>query len=45
MRNFDIIVVGGGHAGIEASIAAAQMGCSVGLVTMDKNVGLQHQIS
>ena len=37
MRNFDIIVVGGGHAGIEASIAATQMGCSVGLVTMDKN--------
>ncbi len=37
MRNFDVIVVGGGHAGIEASIVAAQMGCSVGLVTMDKN--------
>jgi len=37
MRNFDIIVIGGGHAGIEASIAAAQMGCSVGLVTMDKS--------
>ncbi len=37
MRNFDIIVIGGGHAGIEASISAAQMGCSVGLVTMDKN--------
>ncbi|MCX6175177.1 MAG: tRNA uridine-5-carboxymethylaminomethyl(34) synthesis enzyme MnmG [Ignavibacteriales bacterium] len=37
MRNFDIIIIGGGHAGIEASISAAQMGCSVGLVTMDKN--------
>ncbi len=37
MRNFDIIVIGGGHAGIEASIVAVQMGCSVGLVTMDKN--------
>lgn len=37
MRNFDIIVIGGGHAGIEASITAAQMGCSVGLVTMDKS--------
>lgn len=37
MRNFDIIVIGGGHAGIEASIAVAQMGCSVGLVTMDKS--------
>jgi tRNA uridine 5-carboxymethylaminomethyl modification enzyme len=37
MRNFDIIVIGGGHAGIEASVAVAQMGCSVGLVTMDKS--------
>ena len=31
----DIIVVGGGHAGIEAAGAAARMGCSVALVTMD----------
>lgn len=37
MRNYDIIVVGGGHAGIEAAAAAAKMGCSVGIVTMDKN--------
>ena len=37
MRNFDIIVIGGGHAGIEASIVAAQMGCFVALITMDKN--------
>lgn len=37
MRNdYDIIVIGGGHAGIEASVSAAQMGCSVALVTMDK---------
>ena len=35
--NYDIIVVGGGHAGIEASVAAAKMGCKVGLVTMEKN--------
>jgi tRNA uridine 5-carboxymethylaminomethyl modification enzyme len=34
-HDFDVIVVGGGHAGIEASLAAARMGCSVGLVTMD----------
>lgn len=32
---FDIIVIGGGHAGIEASIAAASMKCSVALLTMD----------
>jgi tRNA uridine 5-carboxymethylaminomethyl modification enzyme len=36
MKKFDIIVVGGGHAGIEAASAGARMGCSVGLVTMDK---------
>jgi tRNA uridine 5-carboxymethylaminomethyl modification enzyme len=33
----NIIVVGGGHAGIEASLAAARMGCSVTLLTMDTN--------
>jgi tRNA uridine 5-carboxymethylaminomethyl modification enzyme len=37
MRSFDIIVVGGGHAGIEAAISAANMGCSVALITMEKN--------
>lgn len=37
MKIFDIIVVGAGHAGIEASYAAARMGLSVGLVTMDVN--------
>ncbi len=36
MKKFDIVVVGGGHAGIEAASAGARMGCSVGLVTMDK---------
>ena len=36
MKNFDILVVGGGHAGIEAASAGARMGCSVGLITMDK---------
>lgn len=30
---FDLIVIGGGHAGIEAAVAAARMGCSAGLVT------------
>ena len=36
MKKFDIVVVGGGHAGIEAASAGARMGCSVGLVTMDR---------
>ena len=34
--NFDIIVIGGGHAGIEAAAAGARIGCSVALITMDK---------
>jgi len=33
---YDIVVVGGGHAGIEASCSAANLGCSVALVTMDR---------
>ena len=38
MKNsYEIIVIGGGHAGIEASAAAANMGCSVALITMDMN--------
>lgn len=36
-KYFDIIVIGAGHAGVEASIAAEKRGCSVGLITMDKN--------
>lgn len=31
--NYDVIVVGGGHAGCEASYAAAKMGCKVLLIT------------
>ena len=34
---FDIIVVGGGHAGCEAAMAASRMGSSVLLVSMDMN--------
>ena len=34
--DFDIIVVGGGHAGVEAALAGSRMGKSVALVTMDK---------
>ncbi len=34
--DFDIIVIGGGHAGVEAALAAARMGKSVALVSMDR---------
>lgn len=33
--NFDIIVIGAGHAGIEAAWCSSRMGCTVGMVTMD----------
>ncbi|MGD9127504.1 MAG: tRNA uridine-5-carboxymethylaminomethyl(34) synthesis enzyme MnmG [Planctomycetia bacterium] len=33
MKKYEILVVGGGHAGTEAALAAARMGASTGLVT------------
>ncbi|HQQ07179.1 MAG TPA: FAD-dependent oxidoreductase, partial [Novosphingobium sp.] len=35
MHHFDIIVVGGGHAGVEAAAVAARMGARVALVSFD----------
>ena len=32
-RDFDVVVIGGGHAGTEAAAAAARLGASVALVT------------
>lgn len=32
-KKYDVIVVGGGHAGTEAALAASRMGCSVLLLT------------
>ena len=37
MNSYDVIVVGGGHAGCEAAMAASRMGSSVLLISMDMN--------
>jgi len=34
-KSFDIIVVGAGHAGIEAALAAARLGCQTAMITMN----------
>ena len=37
MPHHDVIVVGAGHAGIEAAHAAARLGCTVGLCTLSRD--------
>ncbi|MBL6622374.1 MAG: FAD-dependent oxidoreductase, partial [Alphaproteobacteria bacterium] len=34
-KRFDVIVIGGGHAGTEAAAAAARLGAATALITMD----------
>jgi tRNA uridine 5-carboxymethylaminomethyl modification enzyme len=36
-HQYDILVIGGGHAGLESSLIAAKKGCSVLLITQDPN--------
>ena len=36
-KKYDIIVIGGGHAGVEAATAAARMGAEVALLTADSS--------
>ena len=35
-QTYDVLIVGGGHAGVEAAAAAARMGARVALITMHK---------
>ena len=35
MKSFDVIVIGGGHAGIEAAAASSRMGSKTALITMN----------
>jgi len=35
MNNFDVIIIGGGHAGVEAALAVARMGRTAAIVTMN----------
>ncbi len=36
VHSFDILVIGGGHAGVEAAAVAARMGARIGLVSFDR---------
>lgn len=36
MKHFDVIVIGGGHAGAEAASAAARMGAATALITLKR---------
>ena len=36
-QKYDLIVVGGGHAGVEAANISSKVGCKTAIVTMDKN--------
>ena len=35
MENYDVIVIGGGHAGCEAALASARMKCNTLLLTIN----------
>ena len=37
MKKFSTIIIGGGHAGVEAVAASARLGLKSAIVTMDKN--------
>lgn len=41
MKFFDVIIIGGGHAGIEACLASARLNCKTLLITSSiENIGI-----
>ena len=36
MKHFEVLVIGGGHAGVEAAHASARMGAETGLITLSR---------
>src|SRR6266403_278722 len=44
-KQYDVIVIGAGHAGVEAALAAAKMGCQTLLLTINiDTTGLQFRM-
>ena len=37
LTNFDVLVVGAGHAGVEAALMASRMGAKTALITFSKD--------